>query len=83
MARTWEGVIEWGHASGVDWMIGRKLPNMWPLWVSGIRRLRPTFKTSVALPESARAARGEQTVQRMAELLIKAGGRPTGGSGPR
>jgi hypothetical protein len=27
-ARTWRGLIEWGQASGVDWLIGRKLPAM-------------------------------------------------------
>ena len=27
-ARTWEGVIAWGLANGVDWLIGRRLPGM-------------------------------------------------------
>ena len=27
-ARTWKGLIEWGQANGVDWLIGRRLPNM-------------------------------------------------------
>jgi len=27
-ARTWEGVIAWGLANGVDWLIGRRLPSM-------------------------------------------------------
>jgi SAM-dependent methyltransferase len=27
-ARTWEGIIEWGRANGVDWLIGRKLPSL-------------------------------------------------------
>jgi SAM-dependent methyltransferase len=27
-ARTWEGLIEWGHANGIDWLIGRALPSM-------------------------------------------------------
>ena len=27
-ARTWKGLIDWGHANGVDWLIGRKLPSM-------------------------------------------------------
>jgi SAM-dependent methyltransferase len=27
-ARTWTGLIEWGHNNGVDWLIGRKLPSM-------------------------------------------------------
>jgi ubiquinone/menaquinone biosynthesis C-methylase UbiE len=42
-ARTWEGVIEWGHASGVDWMIGRKLPNM----VAALGLGHPQAKTDV------------------------------------
>jgi ubiquinone/menaquinone biosynthesis C-methylase UbiE len=25
-AATWKGLIEWGRANGVDWLIGRKLP---------------------------------------------------------
>ena len=27
-ATTWKGVIEWGRANGVDWLIGRRLPGM-------------------------------------------------------
>lgn len=27
-ARTWEGIVEWGHANGIDWLIGRRLPSM-------------------------------------------------------
>ena len=27
-ARTWKGVIDWGQANGVDWLIGRTLPRM-------------------------------------------------------
>jgi 2-polyprenyl-3-methyl-5-hydroxy-6-metoxy-1,4-benzoquinol methylase len=25
-ARTWEGLIKWGHASGVDWLIAANFP---------------------------------------------------------
>lgn len=27
-ATAWKGVIEWGQANGVDWLIGRRLPGM-------------------------------------------------------
>jgi len=27
-ASTWKGLIEWGQANGVDWLIGRKLPSI-------------------------------------------------------
>ena len=27
-ARTWAAVLEWGAASGVDWLIGRRLPDL-------------------------------------------------------
>ncbi|HEY4790979.1 MAG TPA: class I SAM-dependent methyltransferase, partial [Actinomycetes bacterium] len=27
-ATTWKALIEWGHANGIDWLIGRKLPSM-------------------------------------------------------
>jgi ubiquinone/menaquinone biosynthesis C-methylase UbiE len=42
-ARTWEGLIEWGHASGVDWLIGRKLPSM----VAALGIGHPQAKTDV------------------------------------
>jgi ubiquinone/menaquinone biosynthesis C-methylase UbiE len=42
-ARTWEGLIEWGRASGVDWLIGRKLPSM----VAGLGLGHPQAKTDV------------------------------------
>jgi ubiquinone/menaquinone biosynthesis C-methylase UbiE len=41
--RTWEGLIEWGRASGVDWLIGRKLPSM----VAGLGLGHPQAKTDV------------------------------------
>jgi SAM-dependent methyltransferase len=42
-ARTWEGLIEWGRANGVDWLIGRKLPGM----VSALGLGHPEAKTDV------------------------------------
>jgi SAM-dependent methyltransferase len=42
-ARTWKALIEWGHANGVDWLIGRKLPGM----VSDLGLGRPQAKTDV------------------------------------
>jgi SAM-dependent methyltransferase len=42
-ARTWEGLIEWGHANGVDWLIGRKLPSM----VAALGFGHPQAKTDV------------------------------------
>jgi SAM-dependent methyltransferase len=42
-AKTWTALIEWGHANGVDWLIGRKLPGM----VSKLRLGRPQAKTDV------------------------------------
>ena len=42
-ARTWEGLIEWGRANGVDWLIGRKLPSM----VAALGLGHPQAKTDV------------------------------------
>lgn len=42
-ARTWEGLIKWGHASGVDWLICRKLPSM----VTALGLGDPQAKTDV------------------------------------
>ena len=42
-ARTWQGLIEWGQASGVEWLIGRKLPSM----VADLGLGQPQAKTDV------------------------------------
>jgi ubiquinone/menaquinone biosynthesis C-methylase UbiE len=42
-AATWQALIEWGHANGVDWYIGRRLPRM----VSELGLARPEAKTDV------------------------------------
>jgi SAM-dependent methyltransferase len=42
-ARTWKGLIEWGQANGVDWLIGRRLPSM----VADIGLGHPQAKTDV------------------------------------
>jgi SAM-dependent methyltransferase len=42
-ADTWSALIDWGHANGVDWLIGRKLPSL----VSGLGLGRPQAKTDV------------------------------------
>jgi 2-polyprenyl-3-methyl-5-hydroxy-6-metoxy-1,4-benzoquinol methylase len=42
-ARTWECLIEWGHANGIDWLIGRKLPSM----VAALGLWQPQAKTDV------------------------------------
>ena len=42
-AHTWEGLIEWGHANGVDWLIGRKLPSL----VTALGLGHPQAKTDV------------------------------------
>jgi SAM-dependent methyltransferase len=42
-ATAWKGVIEWGQANGVDWLIGRRLPGM----VDGLGLGRPQAKTDV------------------------------------
>jgi ubiquinone/menaquinone biosynthesis C-methylase UbiE len=42
-AATWKGLIEWGRANGVDWLIGRKLPKM----VCKAGYGRPQAKTDV------------------------------------
>jgi Methyltransferase domain len=49
-ATTWKALIEWGHANGVDWLIGRTLPSM----VSKLGLGRPQAKTDV---QNIRAAR--------------------------
>jgi hypothetical protein len=40
---TWKALIDWGHANGVDWLIGRTLPSM----VSKLGLGRPQAKTDV------------------------------------
>jgi len=42
-ARTWKGLIDWGQANGVDWLIGRRLPSM----VAGLGLGYPLAKTDV------------------------------------
>src|SRR4029453_7536836 len=42
-ARTWKGLIEWGQANGVDWLIGRRLPSM----VADLGLGHPQAKTDV------------------------------------
>jgi ubiquinone/menaquinone biosynthesis C-methylase UbiE len=42
-AATWRALIRWGHAQGVDWLIGRRLPGM----VSKLGFGRPQAKTDV------------------------------------
>jgi len=42
-AKAWKGLIEWGHANGIDWLIGRELPSM----VSKLGLGRPRAKTDV------------------------------------
>jgi SAM-dependent methyltransferase len=42
-ARTWRGLIEWGQANGVDWLIGRRLPSM----VADLGLGNPQAKTDV------------------------------------
>lgn len=42
-ASTWKGLIEWGQANGVDWLIGRKLPGM----VAELGLGHPQAKTDV------------------------------------
>ena len=42
-ARTWEGLIEWGHANGIDWLVGRKLPSL----VAALGLGHPQAKTDV------------------------------------
>ena len=42
-ASTWRALIEWGHANGVDWLIGRRLPGM----VTELGLGRPEAKTDV------------------------------------
>ena len=42
-ARTWQGLIAWGQASGVEWLIGRKLPSM----VADLGLGHPQAKTDV------------------------------------
>jgi SAM-dependent methyltransferase len=47
-ATTWKALIEWGHANGVDWLIGRTLPSMVSKLGLGRPRRGPTCRTSVA-----------------------------------
>jgi hypothetical protein len=42
-ARTWKALIQWGHANGIDWLIGRELPSM----VSKLGLGQPQAKTDV------------------------------------
>jgi hypothetical protein len=42
-ARAWKGLIEWGQANGVDWLIGRRLPSM----VAALGMGYPLAKTDV------------------------------------
>ena len=42
-AKTWKALIEWGHANGIDWLIGRKLPSM----VGKLGLGQPQAKTDV------------------------------------
>jgi ubiquinone/menaquinone biosynthesis C-methylase UbiE len=42
-AKTWKALIEWGHAKGVDWLIGRELPSM----VGKLGLGQPQAKTDV------------------------------------
>jgi SAM-dependent methyltransferase len=42
-ARAWQGLIEWGQANGVDWLIGRKLPSL----VADLGLGHPQAKTDV------------------------------------
>jgi SAM-dependent methyltransferase len=42
-AATWKALIEWGQTSGIDWLIGRKLPGM----VSKLGLGQPQAKTDV------------------------------------
>jgi methyltransferase family protein len=42
-ATAWKGLIEWGCANGVDWLIGRRLPSM----VCRLGFERPQAKTDV------------------------------------
>ncbi len=42
-AATWTALIDWGHANGVDWLIGRTLPSM----VSNLGLGQPQAKTDV------------------------------------
>jgi SAM-dependent methyltransferase len=42
-AAAWNGLLRWGRAQGVDWLIGRRLPGM----VSALGLGRPQAKTDV------------------------------------
>jgi SAM-dependent methyltransferase len=42
-AKTWKALIEWGHANGIDWLIGRGLPGM----VGKLGLGQPQAKTDV------------------------------------
>ena len=43
LGKTWKALIEWGHANGVDWLIGRGLPGM----VGKLGLGQPQAKTDV------------------------------------
>jgi len=47
-ARTWDGLIDWDRPMGSTALSVASCPAWWPLWVLGIRGLRPTYKTFVA-----------------------------------
>jgi SAM-dependent methyltransferase len=42
-AKSWKALIEWGHANGIDWLIGRELPSM----VNKLGLGQPQAKTDV------------------------------------
>jgi Methyltransferase domain len=42
-AKSWKALIEWGHANGIDWLIGRELPSM----VGKLGLGQPQAKTDV------------------------------------
>jgi SAM-dependent methyltransferase len=46
-AKTWKALIEWGHANGIDWLIGRKLPSMVSTLGLGHPQAKPMCRTSV------------------------------------
>ncbi|HEY6685324.1 MAG TPA: hypothetical protein VI094_03855, partial [Propionibacteriaceae bacterium] len=50
-ARTWQGLIEWGQANGVGWLIGRKLPSLVADLGLGHPQAKPTYKTSAVAIE--------------------------------
>src|SRR5829696_4365070 len=46
-AKTWKALIEWGHANGIDWLIGRELPSMVSTLGLGHPQAKPMCRTSV------------------------------------